>query len=194
MFRIKNLYEIPKNLPGEDSTFPSVKLVKSENSSTSSYISHRYKNNESKISYSSKEEQQVLANENNSNNNSISSILESIKEEFPQKEKKKIRKVNINDKEIETNNKIHNMLLDILNEEEDKVKSPEIGSNNEPKKAEIIFQKKKIHMLMIEKYIEKRNFRTEIIPMQVKRKNLQMIQMKKKTRLVQKNEIGRAHV
>ena len=133
MFRIKDLYEIPKNLPGEDSTFPSVKLIKSENSSTSSYISHRYNNNESKISFSPKEEKQTNTNNNNSKNSSLNSI----NEENPQKNNNKIKEDNMNDKEIETKTLIRNMLLDILNEEENKVKSSEIGSNNEPKKAEL---------------------------------------------------------
>ena len=38
MFRIKDLYEVPKNLPGEDSTFPDVKIIHSESSSKNSFL------------------------------------------------------------------------------------------------------------------------------------------------------------
>ena len=44
MFRIKDLYDVPKNLPGDDSTFPNVKIVHSNNTSTSSYISTKTRN------------------------------------------------------------------------------------------------------------------------------------------------------
>jgi len=147
MFRIKDLYDVPKNLPGEDSTFPSVKIIHSENSSQSSFVSIKNKNsnninnnNLSKSSIFTKDEQQQIQTYQNGNNNStntINSLLNSENNDNSKK-KKKIKKLNINDKEAENNSKIHNMLLDLLNEEDDKIKSPELGFNSNPEKAEFV--------------------------------------------------------
>jgi hypothetical protein len=71
MFRIKDLYDIPKNLPGEDSTFPNVKIIHNENSSmSSSFITVKNHNNKSKISFSTQDEQQkLLLTPHNDNSN-----------------------------------------------------------------------------------------------------------------------------
>ena len=73
MFRIKDLYEVPKNLPGEDSTFPSVKLIKSESSSTTSFfVKNKKSNNQSKMSFVREDDQQKpIQTSQNDNNNSI---------------------------------------------------------------------------------------------------------------------------
>ena len=42
----------------------------------------------------------------------------------------------INRREEQKNSMIHSMLFDLLNDDEDKVKSPELGSNDNTKKAE----------------------------------------------------------
>ena len=141
MFRIKDLYDVPKNLPGEDSSFPSIKIINSENSSINSLsISAKNKNNESKISFLSQEGQQkpmqTYQNDNNNSNNTINSIIKNT-ENIEKTNKKKIKKLNINDEEIETNLKIHEMLLGLLKDENDKIKT-ELGSNTGPEKAELI--------------------------------------------------------
>ena len=144
MFRIKDLYEVPKNLPGEDSTFPSVKLIKSESSSTTSFfVKNKKSNNQSKMSFVREDDQQkpiqTSQNDNNNSINTINSILKNTETNGKTKTtKKKIKKLNINDEEIENNKKIHDMLLDLLNEEEAKIKTPEIGSNTGPEKAELM--------------------------------------------------------
>ena len=144
MFRIKDLYDVPKNLPGDDSTFPNVKIVHSNNTSTSSYISTKTRNknnngnnNQSKISLltqDDKQQSQTMPNDiNNNSTNTINSLLRGT-----EGNKKKLKKISINDEEIKNNSIIHNMLLDILNEEDDKVKTPELGSNSGPEKAEVV--------------------------------------------------------
>ena len=142
MFRIKDLYDVPKNLPGEDSTFPDIKIIPSSNTSTNSYKStknknNNSKNNQSKLSFLIQDEKQpnpTLPNDiNNNSTNTINSILRGT-----ENNKKKIKKINMNDEEEKNNSKIHNMLLDILNEEVDKVKTPELGSNSGPEKAELV--------------------------------------------------------
>ena len=144
MFRIKDLYDIPKNLPGEDSTFPNVKIIHNENSSmSSSFITVKNHNNKSKISFSTQDEQQKLLltphNDNSNSNNTINSFIKNNDNNREAKtNKKKIKKLNINDEEIETNSKIHEMLLGLLNSKSDIIKSPELGSNTGPEKAELI--------------------------------------------------------
>ena len=78
MFRIKDLYDVPKNLPGEDSTFPNVKIIHSENASKSCILSLKKDttNNQSKIFNDSKDNQ---LNQSQSSQNSINSITNSSK-------------------------------------------------------------------------------------------------------------------
>ena len=137
MYRIKDLYDVPKNLPGEDSTFPNVKIIHSQNTSKSCVIDTS--NNQSKISINSKDDQ---LSQSISSKNSINLITSAIKETQSSQNytnnKKRIKKISINDKQLEMNKKIHNMLLDILNGDIDKVKAPELGSNDNPQKAELL--------------------------------------------------------
>ena len=44
----------------------------------------------------------------------------------------------MNDEEIKNNSIIHNMLLDIYNEEDDKVKTLELSFNSGPEKDELV--------------------------------------------------------
>ena len=180
MFRIKDLYEIPKNLPGEDSTCSKVEIIKSQISSQSSYILERNKsNNSSKLSFVSKEEQK--SNQSNSNNNSnnnsfansINSLLKSTQNEGNTKTKK-IKKVELNDKDIENKKLIHDMLLEILNEDEDRVISPELGYNTPERYESVekdIFRQREEIKQRIEELENKRlqeemlrNKKEEIVP------------------------------
>ena len=136
MFRIKDLYDIPKDLPGEDSTFTSVKIINSEKSNSSS-ISYNNNNKSRSSLFTQEEEKKYIPTAENVNisNNSINSFLKDTKN---QTNKKKIKKMNYNDKELEINSKVHDMLLEILNEEDNKVNSPELGSNTKPEIAELV--------------------------------------------------------
>jgi len=141
MFRIKDLYEVPKNLPGEDSTFPDVKIIHSESSSKNSFSIKNNSNNQSKISLNSFDKQQIqtVSNDNNNSTNTINSIIKNTQiNQNSNNNKKRIKKLKINGREEENNSMIHSMLLDLLNDDEDKVKSPELGSNDNPKKAELL--------------------------------------------------------
>ena len=141
MFRIKDLYDVPKNLPGEDSSFPSVKIIHSVNSSLNSSISiknNNNSNNQSKASFFNKVQQQPIQISENNNNNSTNTINSLLGGTQTNGKTKKIKKLKINGEEIEKNLKIHDMLMEILNEEENKVKTPELGSNSNPQKAELM--------------------------------------------------------
>ena len=142
MFRIKDLYDVPKNLPGEDSTFPNVKIIHSENASKSCILSLKKDttNNQSKIFNDSKDNQ---LNQSQSSQNSINSITNSSMRDSKYSQTCsnntiKIKKIRINDKDAETRKKINSLLLDILKGDEYKIKTPEIGMNDNPKKAELM--------------------------------------------------------
>ena len=117
LVRIKDLYDVPiydvpKNLPGEDENMPDVNIIPSENSSK-------------------------INNTNNINDKSSTNINET-NESILTNRSMKIKKVKLNDKNDKEKNLIHNMLLDILEEKPDKVITPELGINTNPSVAELI--------------------------------------------------------
>ena len=112
LVRIKDLYDVPKNLPGEDENKPDVNIIPSENSSK-------------------------INNTNNINDKSSTNINET-NESILTNRSMKIKKVKLNDKNDKEKNLIHNMLLDILEEKPDKVITPELGFNTNPSVAELI--------------------------------------------------------
>ena len=112
LVRIKDLYDVPKNLPGEDENMPDVNIIPSENSSK-------------------------INNTNNINDKSSTNINET-NESILTNRSMKIKKVKLNDKNDKEKNLIHNMLLDILEEKPDKVITPELGFNTNPSVAELI--------------------------------------------------------
>ena len=144
MVRIKDLYDIPKNLPGEDEERPNVEIITSTNSSKIPNNIDDKNNNKININNN-------LANDNNSANNNYNIVNNDTttmkNNSFNNSElantsrtnaSKKIKKIKLNDKYITQKKLIHNMLLDIMDEEENKVKSPEIGFNSDPATAELI--------------------------------------------------------
>ena len=112
LVRIKDLYEVPKNLPGEDENMPDVQIIPSENSSK--------RNNTNDINDKS-------TTNINETNNSISTARSF-----------RIKRVKLNDKDKAEKNLVHNMLLDILDEKPDRVITPELGINTTPAIAELI--------------------------------------------------------
>ena len=112
LVRIKDLYDVPKNLPGEDQNMPDVNIIPSENSSK-------------------------INNTNNINDKSSTNINET-DESILTNRSMKIKKVKLNYKNDKEKNLVHNMLLDILEEKPDKVITPELGINTNPSIAELI--------------------------------------------------------
>ena len=119
MVRIKELYEIPKNLPGEDFSTPPNIPSPSENSSKidTNLINENNKTNINEI--------------NTSETNSITNTSKTTNS-------RKIKKLKLNDKFQQEKNIIHNMLLDILEEKPNKVITPELGFNSDPHIADLI--------------------------------------------------------
>ena len=112
MVRIKDLYDIPKNLPGEDNEIPNVQIIQSES--------------ESKILTNLNNE--LISNDNTTNlKNTNLNNKSDFNDTSRTNTSKKIKKIKLNDKTIEEKNYIHNLLLDLLEEKPDKVKTPEIG-------------------------------------------------------------------
>ena len=112
LVRIKDLYDVPKNLPGEDENMPDVQIIPSENSSK-------------------------INNTNNINDKSNTNINET-SESILTNRSMKIKRVKLNDKNDKEKNLVHSMLLDILEEKPDKVITPELGINTNPAIAELI--------------------------------------------------------
>ena len=112
LVRIKDLYDVPKNLPGEDVNMPDVNIIPSENSSK-------------------------INNTNYINDKSSTNINET-DESILTNRSMKIKKVKLNYKNDKEKNLVHNMLLDILEEKPDKVITPELGINTNPSIAELI--------------------------------------------------------
>ena len=127
LVRIKDLYDIPKNLPGEDNEIPNVQLIQSE---TESKINTNLVNeNSSKTNLLNNDTTNLKNNGNNSN------ILD---ESSRTNNSKKITKIKLNDKNLEEKKLIHSILIDLLEEKPDRVITPEIGFNTDPAIAELI--------------------------------------------------------
>ena len=121
IIRIKDLYNIPKNLPGEDNENLNVQIIQSE--SESNLLTNL--TNENNILNSNYE----LKN-NNVNNNEINNTSKT-------NNSKRIKKIKMNDKDNYEKNLIHDLLIDLLEEEPDRIKTPEIGFNTDPAIAEL---------------------------------------------------------
>ena len=132
MVRIKDLYDIPKNLPGEDNNIPNVQIIQSE---TESKIITNLNNEENSNTLNININGDTTNLKNNSgNNNNVSGLNESSRTN----NSKKIKKIKLNDKNVHEKNLIHNLILDSLEEKPDRVKTPEIGFNTDPAIAELI--------------------------------------------------------
>ena len=112
MVRIKDLYDVPKNLPGEDKNMPEVQIIPSENSS--------------KI------------NNTNTINDKTDTIMNESNESILTNRSMKIKRVKLTHKNDNEKNLIHSMLLDILDEKPDRVITPELGYNTNPAIAELM--------------------------------------------------------
>ena len=121
IIRIKDLYNIPKNLPGEDNENLNVQIIQSE--SESNLLTNL--TNENNILNSNYE----LKN-NNEKNNEINNTSKT-------NNSKRIKKIKMNDKDNYEKNLIHDLLIDLLEEEPDRIKTPEIGFNTDPAIAEL---------------------------------------------------------
>ena len=117
LVRIKDLYDIPKNLPGEDEASPDVEIIPSENTS-------KLNNTNTNTNINNN----ITSNINNNN---------SLNESNQTNTSRKIKKIKLNDKNEFEKKYIHNMLLDLLEENDEKVITPEIGYNINPTIADL---------------------------------------------------------
>ena len=132
MVRIKDLYDIPKNLPGEDNDIPDVQLIQSE---TESKLNSNLNNDNMTNVNNINNESTNLKNNNINDNGNNSSVFN---ESSRTNNSKKIKKIKLNDKNMNEIKLIHSMLIDLLEEKPDRVKTPEIGFNSDPAIAESV--------------------------------------------------------